>query len=123
MDAVTQGHRRNGRRASKVGKTLQISDGAEIMVYVTPATASMEMLLASSGTAGWIVGSHLKTFDSHPISPDEDAAISWGELQDTSCLNSFRECSRSLVVYAMQKYMQDMTRMYRSTTVYVLRTE
>lgn len=58
MDAVTQGHRRNERRASKVGKTLQISDGAEIMAYVTPATASIEMLLASSGTAGWIVCSH-----------------------------------------------------------------
>lgn len=123
MDAVTQGHRRNGRRASKVGKTLQISDGAEIMAYVTPATASIEMLLASSGTAAWIVCSHLKTFDSHPISPDEDAAISWGESQDISCLDSFRKRSRCLIVYAMQKYMQDMTRMHRSATVHVLRTE
>lgn len=43
MYAVTQGCCWNGRRASEVGKTLQISDEPEIMAYVTRATAPIEL--------------------------------------------------------------------------------
>lgn len=56
MDAVTQGPRRNGRRASKAGKTLQISDGVEIMDYVTRATAPMGGTLDLRGGCSHAVG-------------------------------------------------------------------